>query len=272
MVKHGGVPMRRLVIGLAAALTACSAVPTSFKPVNPLLPGEFSHQLLNQVLTSHVKDGVVDYPGIEMDTRLPAYLDQLDRVDPNTLATRNERLAFWLNAYNAFAIKGILDHYSPESYIGRYRYFIGRGYRVGGVTINLYDLERQVLIEQFQEPLIHFAIVCASTSCPKLQSWAYNSDQLNRQLDHVAKEFINDPTRNRFDRTHKVASLSMIFKWFDDDFRRAAGSVLSYVTRYVSDPELADDLMQSEYRIEYLEYDWSLNGIQPKESTHAGPS
>lgn len=168
--------------------------------------------------------------------------------------------------------RGILDQHSPKTYFGRYRYFIGKDYRVGGATINLYDLERQVLIKQFQEPLIHFAIVCASTSCPKLQPWTYEPVQLDVQLDRVAREFINDPMRNRFDRTHKVASLSMIFKWFDEEFINAAGSVLAYIARYVSDPELAQDLMQSEYRIEYLKYDWTLNGITPKESAHAGSS
>lgn len=264
--------MRCILIVLVTVLTACSTVPTSFSPSNPIPPGKFSHRLLGQVLASHVRDGVVDYPGIQLDNRLPAYLAQLDQVDPNALSRRNERLAFWINAYNAFAIKGILDRYSPVGYVGRYHYFIGQEYRVGGATINLYDLERQVLIKQFQEPLIHFAIACASTSCPKLQPWTYEPDQLDRQLDRVARDFINDPTRNRFDRNRKIASLSMIFKWFDDEFTKAAGSVLAYITRYVSDPELAQDLTRSEYRIEYLEYDWTLNGIQPKELNHVGQS
>lgn len=259
-------------IGMLLVVTGCSTVPARFTPANPMAPSEFSHALFEQVLKDHVKDGVVDYPAIQTDDRLAAYLAQLERVAPDTFATRNEQLSFWINAYNAFAIKGILDHYSPMTYVGRYRYFIGRKYRVGGATINLYDLERQVLIKQFQEPLIHFAIVCASSSCPKLQPWTYEPDLLERQLNHAARAFINDPTRNRFDRTKKVALLSMIFKWFDDDFTNAAGSVLSYVTRYVMDPELVQDLMQSEYRIEYLDYDWTLNGIPPKESAHAGAS
>jgi len=264
--------MRWIIIGVAVVLTACSTVPTSFTPSVPLPPGEFSHRLLGQVLTAHVRDGLVDYPGIQMDARFTAYLTQLNRVDPSALATRGEQLAFWINAYNAFAIKGILDQLSPMRSIGRYRYFIGRDYRVGGAQVNLYDLERQVLIAQFQEPLIHFAIVCASTSCPKLQPRAYEPDQLDVQLDQVAREFINDPTKNRFDPARKVASLSMIFKWFEQEFTKAAGSVLVYVTRYVSDPVLVRDLMQSDYRIEYLEYDWSLNGIPPKESTDVGSS
>lgn len=264
--------MRWWAIGMLVVLAGCSTVPTRFTPVNPIPPAEFSHALFEQVLKARVQDGIVDYPGIQTEGQFTAYLEQLERVAPDTFAGRNERLAFWINAYNAFAIKGILDDYSPMTAVGRYRYFIGRDYRVGGATINLYDLERQILIKQFQEPLIHFAIVCASSSCPKLQPWTYEPDQLERQLNRAARAFINDPTRNRFDRTNKVASLSMIFKWFEDDFTKAAGSVLSYVTRYVTDPELVQDLMQSEYRIEYLDYDWTLNGIPPKESAHAGAS
>ena len=264
--------MRWILLSLAFLVGGCSTVPTTFTPAEPIPVGEFSHKLLSQILEAHVRQGVVDYPAIQLDDRLPVYLAQVDRVDPNALATRNEQLAFWINAYNAFAVKGILHHYSPASYVGRYRYFIGRDYHVGGETINLYDLERQVLIKQFQEPLIHFAIVCASASCPKLQSWTYEPDQLNIQLDRVARDFVNDPTRNRFDRKNKVASLSMIFKWFHDDFSRAAGSVLTYIPRYVSDPELVQYLMRSDYRIEYLDYDWSLNGIPPKEMIDAGRS
>jgi len=133
---------------------------------------------------------------------------------------KQHQVAFWINAYNAFAVKGILDHYSPMTLWGATVILSVGTIRSVGTTINLYDLERQVLIEQFHEPLIHFAIVCASTSCPKLQSWAYQPDQLDHQLDHAARGFINDPTRNRFDRKHKVASLSMIFQWFEKGFLR----------------------------------------------------
>jgi len=264
--------MRWLGIGALAVLMGCSTVPTSFTPANPIPPAEFSHKVFSEVLGAHVRDGLVDYPGIQADERLPAYLAQLDRVDPNAFATRNERLAFWINAYNAFAIKGILDQYSPMSLVGRYRYFIGRTYRVGGETINLYDLERKVLVEQFREPLMHFAIVCASTSCPKLHPWVYQPDMLDGQLDRVARAFINDPTRNRFDREKKVAWISMIFDWFERDFTQAAGSVLAYVARYVDDQDLARELTQPGYRVEYLEYDWNLNGVPPKEMARVSES
>ncbi|TKB67128.1 MAG: DUF547 domain-containing protein [Nitrospira sp.] len=258
---------------LVLILAGCSTTPRTFQPADPIAPDQVSHQAWDQIVQAHVRDGQVDYPAIQADGMLDGYVRELNHIDPAKLPTRQHQLAFWINAYNAFAVKGILDHYSPMTLWGRYRYFIGRDYHVGGTAINLYDLERQVLIEQFHEPLMHFAIVCASTSCPKLQPWAYRPDQLDRQLAYAARGFINDPSRNRFDRQRKIASLSMIFKWFETDFADAAGSVLVYIARYVDDPELAKELAQPGYRIEYLDYDWSLNGIPPKEEmARAGTS
>jgi hypothetical protein len=244
-------------------LVGCSTVPTSFNPSRPLAPGKFSHQDLDAVVQAYVRNGQVNYPVIQVDRRFTQYLDQLDRADPNSLS-RDDRLALWINAYNAYAIKGILDGYTPSTLVGRSRYFIGRDYRIGGKFVNLYDLEREILIAQFHEPRIHFAIVCASMSCPKLQSWVYEGAQLNRQLDHVAREFINDPTRNRFDREKKIIFLSKIFEWFAADFEAQAGSLSRYVAQYVADPDLARDLMSTPYRVEFLDYDWSLNGTPPK--------
>jgi Protein of unknown function, DUF547 len=264
--------MRNLwLLILMLSVAACTAFPGSFAPTNPIPAHHFSQDQWEAVLCAHVRDGVVDYPGLQGDARFLSYVALLDRIDPRQLSKENQ-FAFWINAYNAFAVKGIIDGYSPQSLWGRYRYFIGREYQVGGRMVNLYDLERSILIAQFHEPLMHFAIVCASGSCPKLQPWAYRGHKLDRQLDEVARAYINDPTRNRFDRVRKVAALSMIFKWFESDFSVAAGSVLAYIARYVDDPELASELIQPGYRIEYLDYDWSLNGIPPKEMGHAGKS
>jgi len=257
---------------LVLTFSSCSAIPRSFTPVDPISPDRVSHEIWNHLVQAWVRDGLVDYPSIQADGEIDRYLAELNRIDPTKFPSREGRMAFWINAYNAFAVKGIIDGYSPATLWGRYRYFIGREYRVGGTTVNLYDLERQVLIEQFREPLVHFAIVCASTSCPKLQSWAYQPDQLDRQLDTAAKAFINDPARNRFDRRQKLASLSMIFKWFESDFAHAAGSVLAYIARHVEDRELAEELKQPGYRVEYLEYDWSLNGTPPRKGNDARSS
>ena len=141
---------------------------------------------------------------------------------------------------------------------------------VGGEWLNLYDLERHLLIPDFKEPRIHFAIVCASKSCPTLQSWAYTPEDLDQQLMASARQFMNDPTRNRFDRTRKIAYLSKIFDWCSEDFIRHSGSLLAYVAQFLEDQDLASDLRQSPYTIEFLEYDWSLNGVPPlPHSTHS---
>ncbi len=249
-----------------AALTAliafagCSTVPRTFTPVQPLAPQDFSHATFDVVLRAHVVDGIVNYPGIAADSKFEAYLQDINHVDPNGLPTRRDRLAFWINAYNAFAIRGILDGYSPLTLFGRYRYFIGRAYQVGGQPINLYDLERKLLIPDFREPRIHFAIVCASSSCPRLQPWVFTAGKLDEQLEQSALAFINDPTRNRFDRERKIVYLSMIFYWFEEDFVAQAGSLINYVKRYVADPELARDLESKPYTVQFLEYDWQLNG------------
>jgi hypothetical protein len=251
-------------------VAGCSTAPRSFHPVDPIPADRVSHRAWDRIVRTHVVDGQVDYPAIQSDGTIEGYIRELNRIDPTALPTREDQLAFWINAYNAFAAKGLIDGYSPKTLWGRYRYFIGRDYHVGGTAINLYDLERDVLVAQFQQPLMHFAIVCASTSCPKLQSRAYESNRLVEQLDRAARAFINDQTRNRFDRLRKVASLSMIFKWFESDFSGAAGSVLAFVARYVEDQELAHELTQPGYRVDYLDYDWSVNGITPQEGMRAG--
>jgi hypothetical protein len=135
--------------------------------------------------------------------------------------------------------------------------------------LSLSDLEHEILRREFHEPRIHFAIVCASSSCPKLPSWAYIPTQLDQQLDQATRAFINDHMRNRFDRQQKVAYLSKIFDWFESDFAGTSGSALQFVARYVYDADLARELEAGMYRIDYLNYDWSLNGPAPKEMIHA---
>lgn len=113
----------------------------------------------------------VEYPAIHRQGHLASYLVLLDRMDSNQLS-RGHRLAFLINVYNPFAVKGILAHDSPETLFGRYRYFIAREYQVGGRTVSLYNLKREILIAQFHAPRMHFEFVCVSASCPKLPSWA----------------------------------------------------------------------------------------------------
>ncbi len=179
---------------------------------------------------------------------LEAYLQMLAETDPTTL-TEPEQIAFWLNAYNAHAIKGVLQGYDGEGFFARKRFFSLYSFPLAGGTRTLDEIEHDVLRARFREPRIHFALVCASSSCPRLRREAYRGDRLDAQLDQQTHDFLTDPTRNQF-AADGVAKLSMIFKWFADDFVKAAGSVPAFVSRWV----------KGEYKdIEYLDYDWTLN-------------
>ena len=262
-LRQGKSVLRIALTILVLSLVACSGVPTTFDPTYPISAEEFSSDLFDKSLRVHVHDGEVDYPAIKKDPGFIKYLDQLNRVDPNQL-THDDRLAFWINAYNAFAIQGILDGLTPATYVGWYRYFKGREYGVGGRRLTLSDVEHEIIRKQFHDPRVHFAIVCASVSCPKLQNWTYEGARLNQQLDQVAREFINDPTKNRISRMTKTLHLSKIFDWFTEDFIAQTGSLQKYLAPYVADAELAKDLTVTPYHIEYLDYDWSLNGTPPE--------
>jgi hypothetical protein len=262
--RQGFSPGFAAILLFVLGLAGCGTVPTSYKPDRPIPPGRFSHALFDAVVQAHVHEGEVDYAGISGDGRFQAYIRQLDQVDPEAFSTRDERIAFWINAYNAFAIQGILDGLSPGSLWGRYHYFIARRHRVGGEEINLYDLERSILVKVFHEPRIHFAIVCASRSCPPLRAEAFVADRLEAQLDDQARTFLNDPMRNRFDSRQRVAWLSMIFRWFSEDFINHSGSLIAYVQPYLRDHSLRQDLDPARYRVQFLEYDWSLNGPRPE--------
>lgn len=222
---------------------------------------DFSHHSFEQVLKAHVSDGQVDYPGIAGDPRFAGYLRDIAEYDPAQLKSDRARLAFWINAYNALAIEGILNGLSPRTLIGKYRYFKSAQYRVAGRDIDLYALEHDIILK-LGEPRVHFALVCASASCPKLASEAYTADRLEPQLDQRARLFVQDPTRNRFDSERKIAQLSKIFHWFEDDFE-SRGGVLVYLSQFMDNPALKSSLQAGGWKIRYLGYDWSLNGVAP---------
>lgn len=218
---------------------------------------EFNFTLWNDLLAEYVAQGQVNYPGLQSDPRFDALLDNLAAVDTEALAKSNE-LALYINAYNIFAIKGIIDGRSPSSSIGKLRYFMLDKYELGGQSISLDKLEHKI-IRPLGEPRIHFAIVCASASCPLLISEAYIPENLEDQLNNSARLFINDTTKNQFDTANKTAGISKIFKWFKEDFGTSDENVLAYIQ-----PFLNEDIEElTAYKIKYQAYDWSLNGAPP---------
>ncbi len=218
------------------------------------------HDPFNKVLSTSVKNGKVDYKAIKDNPNFSVYIDTL-KMKPN-FDNKNQELAYWINAYNALVIKGILDGGSPSTFFSRQSFFKGDEYELAGMQINLNDLERKVIIP-IGEPRIHFAINCASTSCPKLQSNVFEAEILDQQLTEATNTFINDTMRNYFDPATKTAHISKIFDWFEEDFVKHSGSVQKYLAQYVNDETVANDLRAENYKIKYLKYDWSLNGAKP---------
>jgi hypothetical protein len=216
------------------------------------------YALFDEVLLYNVRNGYVDYDGVRAHPKFSRFIAQLG--EPGTLpASREETLALYINAYNAFAIQGILDGYSPAGRLGRYRYFKRQKYQLLGESITLDTLEHQRL-RPLGDARVHFAIVCASISCPRLASGAYLPERLDRQLDEAARRFVNDNTRNRFDVAQKTAFLSQIFDWFEDDFAKSAGAVPKFIARHVDDAAVEAALLDGRLAIRYLPYDWDLNG------------
>ena len=227
---------------------------------NTLYANDELHQPFNDVLSKSVNNGKVNYKSIKENQNFNQYIESL-KSKPE-FENKDQELAYWINAYNALVIKGILNGGSPKSLFSRKRFFKNDKYQLAGMTINLYNLERKVIIP-IGEPRIHFAINCASASCPKLLPTVFNADSLDRQLTQAAKDFINDTMRNHFDPAMKIASISKIFDWFEKDFVKHSGSVEKYLAQYVYDETIADDLRAGKYKIKYLHYDWSLNGTKP---------
>ena len=217
------------------------------------------YSLLDDVLAGNVKNGFVDYDGINSDERFHRFVSQLDSAPRTATASDDQFFGFYINAYNALAISGILQGYSPKNAWGRRKFFKKLEFDVMGEKLTLEAIEHELLRPR-GDPRIHFAIVCASMSCPRLLSRAYLPETIDLQLHDAAVKFVNDPTRNRFDAKRKIAFVSQIFDWFSEDFELAAGSVQKYIARFATDAEVQDLLRAEKFELRYEDYDWSLNG------------
>ena len=217
------------------------------------------YSLWDEVLLTHVRRGYVDYARLRGDPRLDSFIAQLASTDAASMTGENDRKALLINAYNAYAIRGVLDGESTSSQSRRKRFFNRYRFELMGEKSTLQAIEHQQL-RPMGDPRIHFAIVCASLSCPRLASRAYVPERLDEQLDDAAREFINDPTRNRFELARGQAWISPIFDWFEDDFAATDGSVPRFLSRYVNAPDVAEQLADDRLQLRYDRYDWGLNG------------
>lgn len=243
-----------LFIGFSC-LISCHApqVDSQSKPI--------SHQAWTHLLQKHVDTtGIVNYQTFKADSStLQAYLQLLSDHHPNPQHwSANETKAYWINAYNAFTIALIIKHY-PTKGIKTIKAgipFVNSVWdipfiEIEGQSFDLNNIEHGILRKQFDDPRIHFALVCASKSCPKLANTAFTAATLDQQLDNAAYAFFKDPTRN--DLLASPPKLSKLLSWYWIDFDQHYSSRSALINRY-TEHQFSDD-----QDFDFLDYDWSLN-------------
>ena len=212
--------------------------------------------IFSYLLEKHVtNEEIVDYVAFKNDeAQLDKYLTYLENTNPDKSWSKNRQKAFWINAYNAYTIKLILENYPLGSIMGIQKEgktawkfpFV----KVGGNTYTLDQIEHDILRKKYFDPRIHVGVNCASISCPKILNKAFTAGNIDATLEILMKEFINDSSRNKIGK--KDIQISSIFDWFQQDFTKN-GSVIDYLNNY------ADLKINAKANISYLKYDWSLN-------------
>ncbi len=228
--------------------------------------GRLDHSVYDGLLKKYVDDrGMIDYrtwKDRDVGT-LDSYLDMLKGVDPDGLRNRNEVFAFWINAYNALTIRGMLHFYPTSSirnHVSLIGYSIWKDYKINisGTDYSLDDIEHEIL-RKMDEPLIHFALVCASIGCPPLMTEAFTAEDMERQLRANTLVFFADPSKFRADQGNHTVWLSPIMDWYKDDFGKNWRERLDFIAPYVPDDAARALLGQKDVDVDYLHYDWGIN-------------
>lgn len=214
-------------------------------------PEKFNHNRWNTLLSKNVtKNGNVDYKAFKNNPlELQVYIDNLTHRLPTEDWDKNDKLAYWINAYNALTIDLIIRNYPTKSIKDIKDPWDQRLWKFGSKWQNLNDIEHKIL-RNMNEPRIHFAIVCASVSCPKLQNEAFTALNIEAQLVKATNEFLNDTSKNKLSEDR--IQLSKIFKWFKKDFENS-GSLIDFLNLYT------DIKISSKAKKSFMDYNWNLN-------------
>lgn len=223
------------------------AVPEKVEMVAP----KIDHTTFNQILTTHVSpQGNVNYDGIKSNwSKLRSYIALLGEHLPEDSWSQEEKLSYWMNAYNAMTVDLILRNYPLESIKDIKDPWDQRFWKLGDKWYNLNQIEHEIL-RKMGDARIHFGINCASFSCPPLLNAAFTPEKVDAQLDALARDFVNDSARNTITATR--VDVSKIFTWFAKDFK-TDGSLIDFLNKYAAAP-IADNA-----KVRYRDYDWSLN-------------
>ncbi|MGY3793956.1 DUF547 domain-containing protein [Aquimarina sp. 433] len=213
---------------------------------------KLDHAIWDQILLINVSDdGKVDYKGFMRDSaELYKYFNYLSDNPPAENWSKEEKLAYWINAYNAYTIKLIIDNYPLKSIKDIKNPWDRQFFKINGALHSLNELEHKIL-RKLGEPRIHFAINCASFSCPIVWNRAFTATNVDNALETLTGNFINDPKRNTI--TEEVVEVSKIFSWFKKDFKVDGEDAKSFINKY------AKVKIDKQKKKGYKKYDWSLN-------------
>lgn len=213
--------------------------------------------IFNTLLSTHVDtNGNVDYKSFKKDeAKLDTYLTYLAKTNPKKNWSAAKTKAFWVNAYNGYTIKIILENYPIKSILkikkkGKDAWNIPFAI-IGGKTYTLNHIEHEILRKNYNDPKIHVGVNCASGSCPQIANFAFTEANYEAKTEELMKKFINDPTRNKI--SEKKIQISKIFEWFKGDFIKN-GSLIDFLNQY------SNTKIKKRAKIRFLEYDWNLNG------------
>jgi hypothetical protein len=257
--------MARIILSILCQLIALPiwAAGTTFDP-----------SAWDRVLKAYVSQiGEVDYGALKAHRQdLDAYVAALGAHSPvnrpELFPSRAGELAYWINAYNAFVVKGVVDKYPTRSVrdLGAlYGFFRRKDHIAGGEKISLLTIENDILRKKYADPRIHFAIVCASISCPKLSREAFTAANLEAQLDRLAREYFTEERNLSIDTKTGTVTLNSILDWYKQDFAAQVNqppgpaALLTYVRRYVTGPKKSALESVRQPKVKFREYDWSIN-------------
>lgn len=257
----------------AQTVTSKSQTETSKNSTSAETSRDFDQQHLiwEAILSENVirrgPETKINYKNIKTHPeKLNAYLTSLSKVSQHQFDTfsKNQQLAFLINAYNAFTVKLIVDNYPVESIKDLGSWLQGPWKKKFVPLLNrnlsLDEIEHGMIRKLFDEPRIHFAVNCASIGCPALRETPFTADNLSSQLEDSAVDFLNDKSRNYFDSSNNTFYLSAIFKWYGDDFSRH-GTIQDFVADRIQATRTNPNLFLST-TVEFLDYDWRLNDLQ----------
>ena len=231
-------------------------------PKTTSTPSRNPHKAFGTFLKNHVRGDAFDYDAASRDREhLDGYVAWLAQTSPTTLNRREDKLAYYINAYNALTIASVLSFWpeikSVSTIKPNFEFFKAEIHTIGGKKVSLDQIENKIIRPTFNDPRIHAALNCASKSCPPLANFAFEADKLTDQLNRVFKAFANDQNRNRVEPETGVVLLSKIFDWYKVDFA-SAGGASAYLATFVDDKTRKRILLNPK-SIGFLEYDWQLN-------------